>query len=201
MIRNFIFAAATTFAVAAATLVAPHDASARGSGGGHGDGFSRGGHGGGMRVAAVGRRGGMSRPGGMHRPVGMHRPGSLGRRPGHVHRPGGLGHRPHHVWHRPHWPHRPHVWGHRYPRTYWTGYRSYRPYRTGYRAYTPAVSYPAASRALPVRTSAAVCDSCGGWTQDGCYMTYRKVVDASGQPQLKCVKACDDQPEAPVEGS
>jgi hypothetical protein len=32
-------------------------------------------------------------------------------------------------------------------------------------------------------------------------MTYRKVVDASGQPQLKCVKACDDQPQAPVEGS
>jgi hypothetical protein len=68
----------------------------------------------------------------------------------------------------------------------------------------PAASYsypaPSYSRPLPVRT-APVCDSCGGWTQDGCYMTYRKVIDASGQPQLKCVKACDDQPEAPVEGS
>lgn len=49
--------------------------------------------------------------------------------------------------------------------------------------------------AAPVRTAAGpACYTCGGWTDDGCYMTYRKVVDANGNPELKCVKACDEVP-------
>jgi hypothetical protein len=41
--------------------------------------------------------------------------------------------------------------------------------------------------------SAPVCYSCGGWTEDGGYMTYRKVInEQTGQPELKCVKVMDD---------
>ena len=64
---------------------------------------------------------------------------------------------------------------------------------------TPVYSTPVYS--APVYTAPAVtpaagpaCYTCGGWTDDGCYMTYRKVVDENGNPQLKCVKACDEAP-------
>jgi hypothetical protein len=36
-----------------------------------------------------------------------------------------------------------------------------------------------------------VCQQCGGWTDDGGYMTWKKVVGDDGQPQLQCVKAFD----------
>jgi hypothetical protein len=62
-----------------------------------------------------------------------------------------------------------------------------------YRA--PAYSAPAYSAPVSYAAkSAPVCYSCGGWTEDGGYMTYRKVVnEQTGQPELKCVKVMDDE--------
>ena len=68
----------------------------------------------------------------------------------------------------------------------------------GVPAAAPAVAAPAyvaPAYVAPVRTGPA-CYTCGGWTQNGCYMTYRKVIDEDGNPQLKCVEACDEEPAA-----
>ena len=189
MFRKIIFAIVATVAVGAATLATSDDASARGFGGHGGGGFSRGGgggggfrggHGGGFRMAGLGHRGGGMRVhGGFGRHVGGHRP--------HFHhrphfRPRHIGH--HHRPHFRHWHHRHHwKWTRFHHRRFWYGGRW--------------ITYPGTAYvggyATPVRAAASgpVCDSCGGWTDDGCYMTYRKVVDAAGNPQLKCIKACD----------
>ena len=63
-----------------------------------------------------------------------------------------------------------------------------------YTAPTYAAPTYAAPAYTPARTGGPACYTCGGWTDDGCYMTYRKVVDENGSPQLKCVKACDEEP-------
>ncbi len=80
---------------------------------------------------------------------------------------------------------------------YWSG-GSYVTYGGGA---VPAVSYGGSTPSYtPTRVSSGpACVTCGGWTNDGCYMAYRKVVDANGQPELKCVKICDD--ETPGQGS
>jgi hypothetical protein len=46
-----------------------------------------------------------------------------------------------------------------------------------------------------------VCQSCGGWTPDGGYMSYRKFInEQTGQPELRCVKVMDDaQAQGPQE--
>jgi len=49
--------------------------------------------------------------------------------------------------------------------------------------------------ARPVST-APVCYDCGGWTKDGCYMTWRKFVDVEGRAELRCVERCDEEPMA-----
>jgi hypothetical protein len=66
----------------------------------------------------------------------------------------------------------------------------------------PVYAAPAPVYAAPVTPAATgpACYTCGGWTDDGCYMTYRKVIDDNGNPQLKCVKACDEEP-TPQQGS
>jgi hypothetical protein len=169
MFRKVLVEAAATVAIGAAVLASTDGASARGfSGGGfHGGGF----HGGGMRMG-----GGMRFSGGLTRFGG-----------GSFHRVGGLARphfRPHikigHRW--PHWPKSP-CW--KFPhlcKPHWGG---------GIAVIgAPVVATAAYAAAAPVAVrSGPVCYECGGWTEDGGFMTYRKVVnEQTGQPDLKCVK-------------
>lgn len=50
---------------------------------------------------------------------------------------------------------------------------------------------PTYVRPMPVRMSGPVCDSCGGWTRNGCYMSMRKIINDMGKAELRCVEACD----------
>jgi hypothetical protein len=199
MIRKVLLAVAATVAVGAATLVTFDDASAaRGGGVSRGGGMSR--SGGFNRGGATMRRTSIGRPSGISRRPNIHRPG-LTRRPG-VHRPGHR--RPQVAHHRRHGSfgghqHRRHgSFGGRHHRFGSHGRFHRRGWSWGggtYVTYGGAPVVYGAPAAAPVQAtpaSAPVCDSCGGWTQDGCYMTYRKVVDENGNPQLKCVKACDE---------
>jgi hypothetical protein len=181
MIRKLILAVTATVALGSVTLVAMDDASARGFGGG---GFHRGGGGGGgMRM---GGGGGFRHGGG-----GFRHGGGWG---GHH---GGWGGN-HGRWgHHQHWGHN-RYWGHR---NYGYGYRygSYAPsYSAPVYAAAPVYSAPAYSPPAPAYSapSAPVCNSCGGWTEDGGYMSYRKVMnEQTGQPELRCVKIVDEQPQ------
>jgi hypothetical protein len=174
MIRKLILAVTAAVALGSVTLVAMDDASARGFGGG---GFHRGGGGGGgMRM---GGGGGFRLGGGGW---GGHRGGGWG---GHH---GGWGH--HNGWgHNRHWGYR--GYGYRYG-----SYGSYAPSYVApvYSSYSaPSYSAPAPAYSAP---SAPVCQSCGGWTEDGGYMAYRKVTnEQTGQPELRCVKILDEQPQ------
>jgi hypothetical protein len=69
--------------------------------------------------------------------------------------------------------------------------------------YVPAPVYPAPAPA-PVypsgpapRASGPVCYQCGGWTQNGCYMSFRKFVDDNGRAWLRCVERCETEPQGP----
>jgi hypothetical protein len=59
------------------------------------------------------------------------------------------------------------------------------------------VVYPEAAyvRPMPVQMSGPVCDSCGGWTSNGCYMSMRKIINYMGKAELRCVEACDAERE------
>ena len=176
MFRKILVATAATLAIGSAVLVSTDDASARGFGGGgfHGGGF----HGGGMRM---GGGGGLRLGGGVHRFGG-----------GGLHRVGGL-HRP--IF-RPNF--RPHIKiGHRWPRwpksPCWKFPHLCKPHWGGGIAVigaAPVVATAAYAAATPVAVkSGPVCYECGGWTEDGGFMTYRKVInEQTGQPELKCVK-------------
>ena len=181
MIRKLILAVTAAVALGSVTLVATDDASARGFGGG---GFHRGGGGGGMRM---GGGGGMRMGGGggfRHSSSGGHR--------------GGWGGNHGHWGHHQHWGHN-RYWGHR---NYGYGYRygSYAPsYSAPVYAAAPVYSAPAYSAPAPAYSapSAPVCQSCGGWTEDGGYMAYRKVTnEQTGQPELRCVKILDEQQQS-----
>ena len=72
-----------------------------------------------------------------------------------------------------------------------------------YPVYTAPVAVAAPVYTAPVAAvSGPVCNTCGGWTPDGGYMTYKKFInEVTGQPELKCVKVFDEaQPtvEAPL---
>ncbi len=200
MFRKLILAVAATVVLGSVALVAANDASARGFGGGgfHGGGGMRGGgfHGGGMRMG-----GGMRGHGGFGHQARWSGPA---RRPGSgshcagFHGCGGQG---------GHWG--GNRWNH-YPR--YGSYRSYGSYGSysaptysapTYSAPSYSAPAPAYSAPAPVYASAApsysapaspVCQQCGGWTEDGGYMTYRKFVNPeTGQPELKCVKVMDEE--------
>jgi hypothetical protein len=170
MIRKLILAVTATVALGTVTLVAMDDASARGFGGG---GFHRGGGGGGgMRMGGGGFR---------------HHGGG-----GFRHHGGGFRH--HGGGHNRHWGHHRH-WGHR---GYGYRYGSYASYTPSYAA--PVYAAPVYAAAAPAYSapaysapSAPACYSCGGWTEDGGYMTYKKFInEQTGQPELRCVKVMDE---------
>jgi hypothetical protein len=83
--------------------------------------------------------------------------------------------------------------------------------RDDYVAPRPPIAYsgpvrayptPVYSRPMPMQSSGPVCDSCGGWTRNGCYMSMRKIINYAGKAELRCVEACDaEREDAPVEGS
>jgi hypothetical protein len=195
--KKAALALATIFVLGSATLVATADASARGFGGGHGGGMRGGGfHGGGMRMGGM-RMGGM-RMGGM-RMGGMRHFGGGHHWGGGKYWGGGK------HWGGRHWGHRWGHWGH-HRHWGWNRYHRWYPRYWGYRTYSySAPAYVAPAYSAPTYTapvsyaakSAPVCYSCGGWTEDGGYMTYRKVInEQTGQPELKCVKVLDNDQQS-----
>jgi hypothetical protein len=212
MIRKILIAAAATFVVGAVSLASFEDASARGHGGGGmsrgggggmrmgGGGGFRGGRIGGGRVSHVGRVGRGGRPGLTRRPGG-HRPGNIGGHRRHGSHAGGhRRHGSHGGHHRRHGSHGHHhrrhgSFGGHHHRHGSFGRFHRRHFSWGGGVVVSGGTYGVGTTyATPVPAAGPACYTCGGWTDDGCYMTYRKVVDANGNPELKCVKACDETP-------
>jgi hypothetical protein len=63
-----------------------------------------------------------------------------------------------------------------------------------YSVYSAPIAVAAPAYVAPVAAaSGPVCNTCGGWTPDGGYMTYKKFInEQTGQAELKCVKVFDE---------
>ncbi len=198
MFRKVLVAAAATLVIGSAVLVSTDDASARPYGGGFRSALS----GGGMRAGGTH----VSPP--VFRPsltpkfapklAGAIKPGKIKPWPG----AGKVKWPPHWPKHPkwPHWPKHPkypcwkfphHCHGPIFGGGAVITVAESAPVITGpaYAAAAPVAAAPAASATPVAAKSGPVCHECGGWTEDGGFMTYRKVVnEQTGQPELKCVK-------------